>query len=422
MIRFYIILIIFINYTSLAISQDLDEAKNIIQHLSSKQFHGRGYLFHGDSIASHYIKNYFQKLKLQPLFNNSYFQQFNINVNTFPQIPIVKLDTSTLTLFKDYSFSPLTSTTCGKYKLKKLRNLKKYKNSTAIILSPTKITKQYKKTLHQYIYDDIIPYSLKKQTKIIAVTADSNVSSFSVSSKNFNLCLLNINPYKLKKAKNIEINIINQYIYNYSTRNVAALINGTTCPDTFIIITAHYDHLGTIADSLFFPGANDNASGVSMILQLAKYFQTNKPKYSIIILATAAEELGLLGAKHFVKALTNNEIPNLTTSKIKTVINLDMIGTGDDGATVVNGDTYKDDFNKMKNINDNNNYLKNLYSRELTKNSDHYPFHEAGIKAFFFYTMGGTTKYHSTNDLPEKLSLKGYIGMFSLIIDYINTL
>jgi hypothetical protein len=111
--KLLIILIILIKLNFIALSQDLDEAKNIIKQLSSKQFYGRGYRFGGDSITANYIKNYFQKLNLKPLFNNNYFQHFKINVNTFPEVPTVKLDNQQLTLFKDYTFFSATNTING---------------------------------------------------------------------------------------------------------------------------------------------------------------------------------------------------------------------------------------------------------------------------------------------------------------------
>ncbi|MBE1300046.1 MAG: M28 family peptidase [Alteromonadaceae bacterium] len=101
--------------------------------------------------------------------------------------------------------------------------------------------------------------------------------------------------------------------------NVAGLIQGTRVPEKYIVITAHYDHLGKKRGKIY-PGADDNASGVSALLAIAAHFAVNKPSHSMILLATDYEESGLYGAKAFV------ENPPVPLSSILLNINLDMIG------------------------------------------------------------------------------------------------
>ncbi|NMH61519.1 M28 family peptidase [Alteromonas ponticola] len=103
--------------------------------------------------------------------------------------------------------------------------------------------------------------------------------------------------------------------------NVVGLIEGSEFADDYIVISAHYDHLG-IKGRHIFNGADDNASGVAAMLALANYFTVHRPHHSIIFLATDVEEAGLRGAKAF-----------LSSSPIKAVqirlnINIDMIGNG----------------------------------------------------------------------------------------------
>lgn len=101
--------------------------------------------------------------------------------------------------------------------------------------------------------------------------------------------------------------------------NVAGLIRGTRVPEKYIVITAHYDHLGKKRGKIY-PGADDNASGVSALLAIAAHFAVNKPSHSMILLATDYEESGLYGAKAFI------ENPPVPLSSILLNINLDMIG------------------------------------------------------------------------------------------------
>jgi Zn-dependent M28 family amino/carboxypeptidase len=123
----------------------------------------------------------------------------------------------------------------------------------------------------------------------------------------------------------LSIDVDNEYFKEYRTKNIAAFLQGET--DSFIVFSAHYDHLGEMGKGIYFPGANDNASGVALVLNLVKHFAKNKKKlkYSIAFLFFSGEELGLLGAKYYA----NN--PLFPLSKIKFLVNLDMVGSGDKG-------------------------------------------------------------------------------------------
>lgn len=87
----------------------------------------------------------------------------------------------------------------------------------------------------------------------------------------------------------------------------------------YILISAHYDHLGTI-DNHLYPGANDNASGVAAMLELVNQIKGRKPIYSIVFALWSAEEMGLLGSSYFC------DHPTVPLKEIKAVINLDSIG------------------------------------------------------------------------------------------------
>ena len=103
--------------------------------------------------------------------------------------------------------------------------------------------------------------------------------------------------------------------------NLIGWLEGSDIPSSFIVYTAHYDHLGKSGNKIY-NGADDNASGVSAMLALAEYFSKNMPKHSMIFIATDGEEAGLFGAKAFVGK------PSVPLDSIKLNINLDMIGQG----------------------------------------------------------------------------------------------
>ncbi|MTI29466.1 M28 family peptidase, partial [Cytophagales bacterium RKSG123] len=90
-----------------------------------------------------------------------------------------------------------------------------------------------------------------------------------------------------------------KFFEKYKSQNVLGYIEGEE-PDSLMVFIAHYDHLGMMGSNTVFPGANDNASGVAMLLNLAKYYALNKPKYRSLFIAFGGEELGLIGSKYFV--------------------------------------------------------------------------------------------------------------------------
>jgi Zn-dependent M28 family amino/carboxypeptidase len=167
-----------------------------------------------------------------------------------------------------------------------------------------------------------------------------------------------------------------------------------------------------------FPGANDNASGTSMLLDLARHYSLpeNKPKYSIAFMAFSGEEAGLLGSMHYVSD------PLFPLKNIRFLINLDMVGTGSKGIRVVNGETYEKEFTTLERINQEKNYLVVVGKRGPSSNSDHYPFFEKGVPSVFIYTTGDEFReYHNIYDVPEKLPFTKYNELFRLLSDFVKT-
>lgn len=120
----------------------------------------------------------------------------------------------------------------------------------------------------------------------------------------------------------------------YNGVNVIGMIPGTRVPDKYIVVTAHYDHVGT-NDGQIFNGADDNASGVATMLALAAELKRQAPEHSVIIVALDGEERGLLGAKHFVEA------PPVPLTSIAMNLNFDMTARAEtDGKLWVTG-TYQ---------------------------------------------------------------------------------
>lgn len=197
--------------------------------------------------------------------------------------------------------------------------------------------------------------------------------------------------------------------------NVVGMVKGKIRPDSFLVVCAHYDHLGRMGSAVF-PGANDNAAGVAMMLDLARHYAKNPHRYSIIFIAFSGEEAGLLGSYHYVtKALHN-------LKKTRFVMNLDLVGTGETGMTVVNATAFPKDFALLEGINREKKYLPEIRKRGKAANSDHYFFTELGIPSFFCYQSGPRNAYHDVDDVPETLTLAGFVNTEKLILEFFEKL
>jgi hypothetical protein len=365
-------------------AQDSLYARKVINTLCSKQFAGRGYVNNGLDVAAKFITGELKRFKAEQLFSTGYYQWFDMNVNTFPGKMSVKINGKALKPGIDFIASDESAGLKGKFNIEK---------------------------------KDSITYIGTDKGKMLALILKRKLT-FSVSTNAAEYCaveLLNNNNYT--DIKTAEVNIENKLLNKYICKNICAYVNGTALNnDTVIMLTAHYDHLGMMGSKTYFPGANDNASGVSMLLNLVKYYSQHPPKYKTVFVFFAGEEAGLIGSKYFT------EHPVFELSKIKFLINLDLLGTGDEGITVVNATEFKTRFDALKQINAEKHYLTLVKPRGKAQNSDHYWFTEKGVPSFFIYTMGGIKAYHDVYDKPQTLPLTKYKEVFRLLVDFIGSI
>jgi aminopeptidase YwaD len=211
------------------------------------------------------------------------------------------------------------------------------------------------------------------------------------------------------------LDIRNEYISAYQAKNVIGIIPGKRKKE-YVFFTAHYDHLGRMGKDAFFPGGNDNASGVAMLLSLAKFYHENPPEYTIVFCFFSGEEAGLLGSKYFV------ENPWVKLKKIKFVLNVDIMGSASKGITVVNATKHEASFKRLVTINEKKNYLLKVKSRGPTANSDHHFFDLAGVPAFFIYSMGDVKNYHNIQDNSENTTLDNFNQVQALLVDFVSAI
>lgn len=210
-----------------------------------------------------------------------------------------------------------------------------------------------------------------------------------------------------------------------SASNVVGLIPGTSNADRYIVVGAHYDHLGA-RDSEIFHGADDNASGVAALLSLAAWFSRHRPPTSLLLVGFDAEEHGLQGARHFVAT------PPVPIDRIAAMINMDMVGRGDAGTLTVAGTHPHPELKPLVEAAAAGRGLSVAFGhdrpaaeakgrQDWTNLSDHGPFHAAGIP-YLYFGVEDHADYHKPTDIADKIPRRFYLEATEVVLDTVRRL
>ncbi|TRX21122.1 M20/M25/M40 family metallo-hydrolase [Flavobacterium franklandianum] len=191
--------------------------------------------------------------------------------------------------------------------------------------------------------------------------------------------------------------------------NVIGILPGKSKPEEFVIFSAHYDHLGVVKDGedKVYNGANDDASGTTAVIALAKYFkELNQNERTIIFVAFTGEEVGGFGSKYFSE--------NIDSNKVIAMFNIEMIGTeskwGKNSAYITGFE--KSDFGAIlqKNLKGSSfNFNPDPYpSQQLFYRSDNARLAALGVPAHTISTskMDSEPNYHKLSDEVSTLDLE----------------
>lgn len=203
---------------------------------------------------------------------------------------------------------------------------------------------------------------------------------------------------------------------NASSENIVAYIKGSEMPDEFIVISAHYDHLGKKGEEVY-NGADDDGSGTTAVMEIAQAFQKAKkaghgPKRSILFLHLTGEEEGLFGSKYY----TSHPLFPLENTVVN--LNIDMVGRVDkkhenkpNYIYLIGSDKLSSELHQLSEAT-NEKYtqlkLDYKYNDEKDPNrfyyrSDHYNFAKNNIPVIFYFN-GVHDDYHKTTDTPDKIA------------------
>ena len=258
--------------------------------------------------------------------------------------------------------------------------------------------------INNEVADDILN-SIGSSRKIIQDKMNNNLKpeSFKISD--------------IKISANVEL----KNIYSRAANVIGKIVSRNhKYRDEYIVIGAHFDHLGyggAGSGSLkpdtnaIHNGANDNASGTAGLLELAHKLQNNRQllKRSVLLIGFDAEEKGLLGSKYFIQN------PTVEKSNIVTMINMDMIGKMKDSTVVIGGVGTSPIFEKILDSLSMDSGLKFEFDQAGYGPSDHASFYSEDIPVLFFFTGDYDNNYHLPEDDWQSINLKGERQILSVI-------
>ncbi len=208
----------------------------------------------------------------------------------------------------------------------------------------------------------------------------------------------NKQPASMALDKKMKIQVNADYKPKAVCKNVVGILPGTDpeLKDEYIVLGAHLDHVGRQSEDFYFPGANDNASGIASLLEVAEAFSLEPAKRSIVFIAFTSEESGLVGSQAFVD---KEEIP---VEDITAMLNMDCVAHGD-SIVIGSGKSYPN----LYKIAREQDILMNSMVIDRTwrgGGADAEAFHQAGIPTLYFATQNSYTYLHLPGDKVETLN------------------
>jgi Predicted aminopeptidases len=357
-----------------------NSVKKYIDHLSSDSLKGRLAGTVENDITALYVKNQFENNGLKP-YQESYFQQFDtVYPHKIEGNPYLTVTDQKGFLIKEYKYGV------------------DYKEDLL----------NFKKNNISFNNHDRINFGGEH----LQIQKDNNYFLFYLPGNNklnFRSSFIHTSPYSMyvmaTKAtiEELQSYLKDNYVINCfipfeakqtSINNVTAYIEGKDLSAPPMVLSAHFDHIGTDLSGNVYSGALDNASGTAFVLEMSKYIKSlGKPDRSIIFVGFNAEEFGCLGSKAFVDKYINN----LKGSK---VLNFDMIGTNNSVPLYIMGGR-KDTKNASLIKETSSICLKNKidFNYLFEDASDHEYFRKQNIDAITL-SDSDTTRIHTPNDKP----------------------
>jgi hypothetical protein len=390
----------------------------IIDNLTSKAMSGRAYTNKGAKKASKFIADEFGKLQLSR-FNNSYFQDLSYPTSDFIKTPKVIIDGKKLDPASEFIITRSSGSAKGNFTIVPFLNDPLVHNDAfQEILA---LGDKTKVLLTDRFHSNLINKDFEPYAGTIIISKNNRLSWAMSDARELKD---NFTIYVTKdaidtSAKKLYVDIKNKEIKEFNTRNVIGFIPGRSENANYLMIGAHYDHIGGFGKEIHMPGANDNSTGIATLLAIAKYLKEEKInlEHHLLIIAFTGEEAGLIGSKYFA------DNPPIPLDKIDFFINFDMVGGGSDGITIVQGKVFPEETEILKALNEKNNYFPKVVVKDVSYNSDHAPLYAKNVPSVFIHTQGsGLVEYHNIYDLPNENILDRSSEFVRLMVEFLQEL
>lgn len=387
-----------------------------VKELSSGKYQGRGYAADGVLLAGKYIADAFHQAGAAEVIE----QPFAIDINTFPGKMEASVDGHELVAGRDFVMREYSPGATGEYRLYFIDTLD---------YNPDMIFRDLERPFFKDVYvvcDFWFTYKHPADFKRLQSKACANAGLIytwdtplkfykAYGEKVADKPIVWTTSEAISGGRFITLDIENRFLENYISNNVIARIDGRR-HDSCFVFTAHYDHLGNLGADVYYPGANDNASGTAAIITLAEYYAHNKPEFDVYCVAFSGEDANLRGSTFFA------EHPVVPLSQIRYLINIDMIGDNNPTQYCEVSDAGMKGFPLWERLNAEGGCFKSLRRGDLAANSDHYPFAVRGVPCIFFENEEGDSfkYYHTAEDTFETMSFDTYGPIFKLVTSFVN--
>ena len=397
-------------------AQDLPHFKKVVKELSSAKYQGRGYARGGANKAGKYLEKEFRKAGAAEVT----LQPFTIDINTFPGKAAMWADGRKLRAGVDFSMREYSPGVKGEFPVyhvdtlnfdgdKLLQELSRPENEGCLVCCDFWFTYRHRQVFSKLQKAGECPnagllYTWEAPIKFFKAYGEKVVDK----------PIIWVTPEAIEGVKRVKLNVDSEFLKGYELFNVIAKVEGEQ-HDSCYVFTAHYDHLGNLGRRVYYPGANDNASGTAAIVTLAAHYAKSRPAYDMYFVAFSGEDTNLRGSTFFA------EHPVVPLSQIKYLFNIDMIGDDNPALYCEVSEKGMSQYAKFEEVNAREQLFSELHRGELAANSDHYPFAVRGVPCIFLENKEGSAfpHYHTPADNMKTIRWDSYEPLFKLVTGFI---
>ena len=398
-------------------AQDLPHFKKVVRELSSAKYQGRGYARGGANKAGRYLQKEFSRAGADEVV----CQPFTIDINTFCGKMEMRADGRKLRAGVDFSMREYSPGVHGEFPVffvdtlnfdgdRLLEDLNRPENAGCLVCCDFWFTYKHRKVFSKLQKAGECPnagllYTWAAPIKFFKAYGEKVVDK----------PIIWVTPEAIEGVKQVQVDIDNEFLAGVELFNVIAKVEGAR-HDSCYVFTAHYDHLGNLGRKVYYPGANDNASGTAAIVTLAAYYAKNRPEFDMYFVAFSGEDANLRGSTFFA------EHPIVPLERIKYLFNIDMIGDDNPVQYCEVSDAGIAQFPKFEEVNSEQHLFEALNRGQLAANSDHYPFAIRGVPCIFLENQEGNAfqYYHTPADNMKTVRFDSYEPVFKLITGFIE--